>query len=684
MSANRKLPVDNPITSARADALGRASQAQLFAENILGLDSDNGVVAAVLGPWGSGKTSFINLAKECIRERGVPVLEFNPWMFSGADQLVQAFFSELSAQLKQKDFGEISELIDDYGELISGLAWVPLVGPWLARLKAAFEIISRILRGRAGSADERRRRIQEALKGLDEPIVVILDDIDRLTHTEVRDIFKLVRLTARFPRIIYLLAFDRLMVECALGEGGLPGREYLEKIVNLGFDLPRIPEQVMDTQIIGVLGDSLGDAPGVESIDRDAWLDIYAEIVRPLIKNMRDVRRYSLAAYSSAHGLEGRVAIADVLGLEAVRIFIPDVFDRLHAYAPVLTGADLPSSDSQYAADQIRELLDSSGNNRDVVLSMIKRLFPAAQKYVGGSAYGVDFKNGWLARRRVAHEDVLRFYLERLASEGLKSFTDADSAWRKIGDESEFDEFLRSIPNERLLGVVSSLEAFEDQFESQHMVPASVVLLNLIPKVHGLERSPLGRDASLVVGRVVYRLIRRLESHAAVEKVVRDILPRVETLSSKLRLISMVGYRDGVGHRLVSEDAARQLELEWRAAVHANAPDLLAEEWDVLRVLLMERDLAGPHDPVLGLPDSIEMTEALLRSAMSEAVSMTAGNRAVRRSTRLAWETLVKILGGEDELRRRIDALKDSGKEQVDESLELACKYLSGWRPQER
>ena len=55
----------------------------------------------------------------------------------------------------------------------------------------------------------RRDKITKALTKLKKPIVIVLDDIDRLTTPEIRDIFKLVRLTANFPNIIYVVAFDR-------------------------------------------------------------------------------------------------------------------------------------------------------------------------------------------------------------------------------------------------------------------------------------------------------------------------------------------------------------------------------------------------------------------------------------------------------------------------------------------
>ena len=55
---------DNPIKSPKDDAIGRISIAQNFVQHVRALDTTEGVVVGVLGPWGSGKTSFINLAQK--------------------------------------------------------------------------------------------------------------------------------------------------------------------------------------------------------------------------------------------------------------------------------------------------------------------------------------------------------------------------------------------------------------------------------------------------------------------------------------------------------------------------------------------------------------------------------------------------------------------------------------------
>ncbi|WP_444985119.1 KAP family P-loop NTPase fold protein [Halomonas mongoliensis] len=270
------IAADNPIASESDDALNRTTMAHSFADQIQAIDARNGLVVGVLGPWGSGKTSFVNLARRNLEDAGIAVLDFNPWMFSGADQLVQAFFVELTAQLKLRpDFAEIGGLIEDYGEAFSGLGWLPFVGPWIERGHKATGILAKLLQSKKEGAGQRRAKVTRALTDIPAPIVVVLDDIDRLTTPEIRDVFKLVRLTANFPNIVYLLAFDRVRVEQALGEQGIPGRDYLEKILQIGVDLPAVPFDVLNSQIFtGIDGALVGiEKPG--DFDSNVWPDVF-------------------------------------------------------------------------------------------------------------------------------------------------------------------------------------------------------------------------------------------------------------------------------------------------------------------------------------------------------------------------------------------------------------------------
>jgi hypothetical protein len=678
---------DNPICRPEDDALGRAAVARSFVRQVLSLDAPEGMVVGVLGAWGSGKTSFVNLARAGFAEADVPVLDFNPWMFSGAEQLVDSFFIELVAQLKLRPgLAGVANDLADFGEAFSGLAWLPMVGPWIDRGRGAAKLLSRILQRRMEGTTDRRDRLKTALAALDYPILVVLDDIDRLSSPEIREIFKLVRLTASFPNIIYVVAFDRLRVEQALSEQGVPGRDYLEKILQVAVDLPTVPPESLTRQIFTAINSALDGIPEPGSFDDEVWPDLFMEVIRPLLRNMRDVRRYAAAIHGTVEALGGQIALADVLTLEAMRVFLPDVFAQLGVSVEGLTtpsGQSVGSGDPPELKAEIDALMAVAGDRAEIVRAMIQRLFPAGQRHLGGSFFGSSWSKTWLRDRRVAHEQILRLYLERVAGEQLLAFTDAERAWAVMADRDGFQTYMESLDQDRREDVIAALETYEDQYRPEHVVPATTVLLNLLPNLPDKPRGMLSLDTQLVVGRVTLRLVRSLSDAAAVETAVREILPNVTSLSSKFELITDLGYREGAGHKLVTESAAKEFEAEWRAEARAaSIADLIAES-NLLRVLLFARHDLEKDEPPLEIADSPEMTLAVLRAAKSEVRGQTIGNRAVRRTWYLAWDALVDLYGGEETLLAHIDALKAAGPDGESDLLELAERYLGGWRPKD-
>jgi predicted KAP-like P-loop ATPase len=289
------IPADNPIESSDQDELGRVRVAETLAREILSLDASAGCVVGILGPWGSGKTSLLNLMRGDLKksDRDLAILEFNPWMFSGTDELLQTFFIEVGAQFRGRTdrLAELANDIEAYGEIVAPLRLLPVIGVWVERARSAIAAVKKALERRKGGALANRKRLAEKLAALQTPIVLVIDDIDRLHTEEIREIFKLVRLTASFPNIIYVLAFDRHRVETALSEEGLNGRDYLEKILQVAYDIPAIPPVILTRSLTTAIDASLKDIDDHGPFDRAAWPDVLFEIVRPLIRNVRDVRR---------------------------------------------------------------------------------------------------------------------------------------------------------------------------------------------------------------------------------------------------------------------------------------------------------------------------------------------------------------------------------------------------------
>lgn len=138
---------DIPIKDASEDRLGRSRVAESFAQHLLNQDASNGLVVGVLGKWGSGKTSFVNLMRPTFSGAAIPIVDFNPWLFSGVEQLADVFLNELGAQLKLKTgFSDVVQAIEEYGETLSAVARLPIIGSWYFVGLGAAKAINKIIR----------------------------------------------------------------------------------------------------------------------------------------------------------------------------------------------------------------------------------------------------------------------------------------------------------------------------------------------------------------------------------------------------------------------------------------------------------------------------------------------------------------------------------------------------------
>lgn len=681
---------DSPIEASSEDRFGRAVLAHDFAGAIRYLDASNGVVVGVLGPWGHGKSSFINLMREQFAaEPTISVIDFNPWMFSGTEQLVDHFFAELASQFKELQDDRLTKaagLLEKYGDSIGSVAgnfgfWGGLFNGGLALARSGARRRVR----KFGSAGARRELVAAKLAALDQPVVVVIDDLDRLTTAEIREIFKLVRLTASFPNIVYLLAFDRNRVEAALEETSVPGREYLEKIIQVSYDLPAVPDQMLQTELLREL-DLLVDGIDGLRFNEMRWWDIFVEVVRPLVGNMRDIVRYVLSAKATMTALASDIDVADLFAMEAVRVLRPELFLQLRNMKLALTetSSDFGSSSKSpvYQA-QVDELIRISGPDEPVVRALLARVFPASIKYVENKNYGSSWVDSWKKQHLLASKDFLSNYFDRVAPVELVSFRLAEELVPKIAEPTVFVEALDAVPVELLPDVLGSMEAFKGEFPEPGMSSAIAALLNLIPRVPesaGRLGGFMVMRPQIIVARVILRMLEQHEESGRAE-VARSALPLVRSYSSRLELLHVVGHREHIGSKVIPEPDVQALERKLAEEILTSGVTRgFPEEWDLARVFAFAQEL-NDGVSVVGEEHSSDVTRAVLESVRGENRAQSSNSRYVRATPVLAWDWLVGIYGGETNLRGAVEALREMDGDT--DLVLLALKYAGGWRPEQ-
>lgn len=528
------LAADEPISGRAHDSLSRVAFADAVAAGIATGPRAAGFVAGLLGPWGSGKSSILNMVEEALVQRSdTMVLRFNPWLFSGSEQLTGQFFREIGAQLietRDPKLKKVGEKLLGYGEALTAFALIPVIGHALAILGA----IAKAGRGMkernpkpGPSLEQQRDRLQAAIRELDQRLVIVIDDIDRLDHQEIRDVMRLVRVTAHFQNIVYLLAFDRAKVEQALAQGYNgnqgDGQAYLEKILQATYNIPEIRGSDLQRILLQELDQVISASPHGPISSTDLT-NIVHLVILPMFQSIRGIRRYINALPAVLEVIGQEVALADVLALEAVRVLVPNAFALLAAAAEALSDARLaqsslgdPQASETRARDRFLALVLAEPEQALPLTEFCTRLFPQSQRFFGRGniVYPGEWYNRWRRQRRVAHPEVFRFFLEKsLPSNTLRART-VQEIFEALRDPAALALLLDSLEADRLLEALRRLEDYEDEFPVENVAGAMRVLMNQ------LSRLPQGNSAAdpvpppLQLARVVLRLLRRIADEGA-------------------------------------------------------------------------------------------------------------------------------------------------------------------------
>lgn len=407
---------DDPIRDRAHDSLRRTPFANRVANLIRSNHRpDSSVVYGLEGPWGSGKSSVISLIRQSLEESGTwSIAEYTPWATSGSEALFEEFFAALAEAAPsltknegaRRSFLRYAELARSVGKAIPGAGGL---------IEGASDFANQTLRKswKALFTD-----ISGKLQNLESPILVIVDDIDRLQATELLDLLKVIRLLGRFPGIDFLLAYDEDTVVDTLSHGrwGSEGvdraRAFMEKIVQYPMSLPPL----LRTQIVKLLETGIAEILGPDRTERSLTA---GRIVSPLTKTMpaelrtpRAIQRFlaQVEQQFESH-VEGEVNDVDLILTTLLRVQFPDLFAELEDWKRELTRQE-PQPISFSAQEQQTDweplLSKASSARRRNAKELLETIFPViAGRKLGRRDIG-----------RFAHPDYFDRYLAQAIPDG--------------------------------------------------------------------------------------------------------------------------------------------------------------------------------------------------------------------------------------------------------------------------
>lgn len=578
---------DKPIVSKEGDLLGRSTFSSKLAKAIYEYNDDSGLVIGLFGKWGTGKTSVINMAEEELlrlskTDDNKPlIVKFSPWNYSDQDNLISLFFHSLNNKIQNSGNKKIKDtlgnLFKNYSDAVDGLAVIPTIGPVLAPVLKTLLKVTGDNFTKAPDLDESKEKLKKALLEISSKIVVVIDDIDRLNNSQIRDIFQLVKQVGDFPNVIYVLLMDREVVSSALKEvHNIDGNEYLDKIIQVPFEIPDISKEKLYSILQKKIKNVYENLPIKVKIDQTYMRYVLDDCVYPYVKTLRYVNRIINIFQFKYGALYEETAFEDMLALTTIEVKEPKLYKWIYDNKDNVCGGvnhaffKLKNKDISYCTLYENEF-NANGIYSNAAINFLKTIFPTFADDINEHVYKYVNKDDTRAGMRISHEEKFDLYF---------SFDlEAVQVSRKIIDESIHDydkeQLIETIKNINKSGEIryylEELKSLTEYVPNDRLHLLSSVIISLIGEFKDEKRDEI---FSLSANNLIYCILndffKRFSDSSegyeiiksSLEKADKDSIGEFAIIINRIELsyARLVGTSEKEYDQIISLDKLENLE----------------------------------------------------------------------------------------------------------------------------
>ena len=258
-----EVPEDNPF---KHDLLGREKPVEILTHLIGSVEGP--CVLAIDAAWGTGKTTFIRMWSQYLRNENFPVIEFNAWENDFAGDPFVALSAELTDGFREYVDESLAEKMQNVASEV--LQWIV---PGAIRGITASTLLGGLGESFASYTEERLSKYQktkdsvkafkkslkeiacELMKPRDgqpgRPLVVIIDELDRCRPSYAVELLEVAKHLFAVDNIIFVLAVNRSQLARsirALYGSDFDAEGYLRRFFDLDFQLLDPGQQVLTNE----------------------------------------------------------------------------------------------------------------------------------------------------------------------------------------------------------------------------------------------------------------------------------------------------------------------------------------------------------------------------------------------------------------------------------------------------
>jgi len=258
-----EIPEGNPYQN---DALDRQESGEALTKFVL--SANDSVVICIDAPWGQGKTTFLRMWEQNLKNKKIPTIYFNAWESDFSDDALVCLIGEVSASIKELSKTGDESRAKEYLEKTKniGVSLLKRAVPVAAKVaiagaleldKLTEQAVSGLAESIAKEQLEKYEESKASIKSFREtisdlatsitdpdnpkPLVFIIDELDRCRPNYAIEILEKAKHFFNVENIVFVLGADKdqlgSSIKAVYGEG-LNVNGYLRRFMDFDYVLP--------------------------------------------------------------------------------------------------------------------------------------------------------------------------------------------------------------------------------------------------------------------------------------------------------------------------------------------------------------------------------------------------------------------------------------------------------------
>jgi hypothetical protein len=248
-------------TKYTEDLLERNKEIEILSPIIENVNSS--LVLAVNAPWGTGKTTFVELWRDYLENKGLKVIFFNAWETDFAEDPLIALISTLDKWVQSLDDGYFKHKVwSDFKQKLvpkilkrSAIAGAKLATAGILDIEKDYEKILSDLSGeitgdlidkfneKSQAITQFKDVIKKVLDKLPEyqqNLIIFIDELDRCRPTYAIELLERIKHLFDIERLVFILSTDTEQLAhsiCAVYGNDFDAKKYLDRFIDLDYSL---------------------------------------------------------------------------------------------------------------------------------------------------------------------------------------------------------------------------------------------------------------------------------------------------------------------------------------------------------------------------------------------------------------------------------------------------------------